>query len=95
MATHLAERGVRVICAGTDTDFRGEPFGPIPALLAIAEKIDKLHAICVRCGNLATRNQRLINGEPAPAEGPTIQVGGLESYEARCRNCFKLRGGKA
>ena len=86
----LADRGVRVIVAGTDMDFRGEPFGPIPQLLAIAEKIDKLHAICVRCGNLATRNQRLINGQPAPAEGPTIQVGGLESYEARCRACHEV-----
>ena len=86
----LANRGARVIIAGTDMDFRGEPFGPIPYLLAIAEKIDKLHAICVRCGNLATRNQRLIDGTPAPAEGPTIQVGGLESYEARCRSCHEV-----
>jgi thymidine kinase len=83
----LANRGVRVIVAGTDMDFRGHPFGPIPDLLAIAEKIDKLHAICVRCGQLASRNQRLIDGEPAPAEGPTIQIGGHESYEARCRSC--------
>ena len=83
----LADRGVRVIAAGTDMDFRGEPFGPIPQLLAIAEVIDKLHAICVQCGQLATRNQRLIDGQPAPAEGPTIQVGGLEAYEARCRGC--------
>jgi thymidine kinase len=83
----LADRGARIIVAGTDMDFRGEPFGPMPQLLAIAEMIDKLHAICVVCGDLATRNQRLINGDPAPAEGPTIQVGGLESYEARCRRC--------
>jgi thymidine kinase len=83
----LADRGVRVIAAGTDMDFRGLPFGPMGALLAVAEKIDKLTAICVRCGELATRNQRLIDGKPAPAEGPTIQVGGLESYEARCRAC--------
>ncbi len=83
----LADRGVRVIISGTDMDFRGEPFGPIPALLAIAEQVDKLHAICVRCGALATRNQRLVDGQPAPAEGPTIQVGGNESYEARCRRC--------
>jgi thymidine kinase len=81
----LADRGIRVIVSGTDMDFRGEPFGPIGPLLAIAEKIDKLHAICVVCGDLATRNQRLIDGKPAPAEGPTIQVGGAESYEARCR----------
>ena len=81
----LADRGIRVIVSGTDMDFRGLPFGPIGPLLAIAEKIDKLHAICVVCGELATRNQRLIDGRPAPAEGPTIQVGGMESYEARCR----------
>lgn len=83
----LADRGVRVIVAGTDMDFRGLPFGPIAHLLAIAERIDKLQAICVICGELATRNQRLINGEPAPAEGPTIHIGGMESYEARCRAC--------
>jgi thymidine kinase len=87
VANGLADRGVRVIAAGTDMDFRGDPFGPIPQLLAIAEVIDKLHAICVQCGQLATRNQRLIDGKPAPAEGPTIQVGGLEAYEARCRRC--------
>jgi thymidine kinase len=86
----LADRGTRVIVAGTDMDFRGEPFGPMPGLLAIAEKVDKLHAICVVCGDLATRNQRLIDGKPAPAEGPTIQVGGAESYEARCRACHEV-----
>jgi len=86
----LADRGVRVIVAGTDMDFRGHPFGPIPKLLAVAELIDKLHAICVVCGDLATRNQRLIDGEPAPAEGPTIQVGGSETYEARCRRCHEV-----
>ena len=75
----LADRGVRVIAAGTDMDFRGRPFGSMGALLAVAEKVDKLHAICVRCGEPATRNQRLVDGRPAPAEGPTIQVGGLES----------------
>jgi thymidine kinase len=86
----LADRGVRVIVAGTDMDFRGEPFGPLPQLLAVAERVVKLHAICVKCGDLATRNQRLIDGEPAPAEGPTIQVGGSESYEARCRSCHDV-----
>jgi len=86
----LADRGVRVIVAGTDMDFRGEPFGPMPALLAVAEQVDKLHAICVVCGDLATRNQRLIDGRPAPAEGPTIQVGGSERYEARCRRCHEV-----
>lgn len=81
----LADRGIRVIISGTDMDFRGRPFGPVGPLLAVAERIDKLHAICVVCGELASRNQRLIDGRPAPAEGPTIQVGGSESYEARCR----------
>jgi len=78
---------MRIIVAGTDMDFRGEPFGPMGLLLARAERIDKLTAICVVCGEPATKNQRLIDGEPAPAEGPTIQVGGAESYEARCRGC--------
>lgn len=86
----LANRGQRVIIAGTDMDFRGEPFGPMAELLAIAERIDKLHAICVICGDLASKNQRLIDGRPAPAEGPTIQVGGSESYEARCRKCHEV-----
>lgn len=90
VANALADAGIRVIMAGTDMDFRGEPFGPVPALLAVAERVDKLQAICVQCGELATRNQRLIDGRPAPAEGPTIQVGGLESYEARCRSCHDV-----
>lgn len=90
VANALADKGIRVIISGTDMDFRGEPFGPVPELLAIAEKVDKLHAICVKCGDLATRNQRLIDGRPAPAEGPTIQVGGSESYEARCRRCHEV-----
>jgi len=90
VANALADRGVRVILAGTDMDFRGRPFGPVGPLLAIAERIDKLHAICVVCGELATRNQRLIDGRPASAEGPTIQVGGSESYEARCRACHEV-----
>jgi thymidine kinase len=90
LATVLADRGARVIVAGTDMDFRGEPFGPMPQLLARAETVDKLHAICVVCGSPATRNQRLVNGEPAPYEAPTIQVGGAESYEARCRRCHQV-----
>ncbi|WP_414681872.1 thymidine kinase [Longimicrobium sp.] len=86
----LADRGVRVIVAGIDMDFRGEPFGPMPRVLTVAETVDKLHAICVLCGNAATRNQRLVDGEPAPYEGPTIQVGGHEAYEARCRGCHEV-----
>lgn len=87
LVTSLAERGRRVILAGIDTDFRGEPFGPMPTLMAIAEVVDKLHAICVLCGNPASRTQRLIDGRPAPYDSPTIMVGGSESYEARCRAC--------
>ena len=90
LATALAEQGVRVIVAGTDTDFRGEPFGPMPHLLAVAEVVDKLHAICVICGNPASRNQRLIEGRPARYDSPVIMVGGQESYEARCRRCHKV-----
>ncbi len=90
LVTSLAGRGRRVIVAGTDTDFRGEPFGPMPSLMAIAEVVDKLHAICVLCGGPASRNQRLIGGQPAPYDSPTIMVGGTESYEARCRMCFSI-----
>lgn len=86
----LADRGARLILAGTDMDFRGEPFGPIPRLLTVAETVDKLHAICVVCGSPATRNQRLVNGAPAPYEAPVIQVGGADSYEARCRRCHEV-----
>ncbi|WBW98475.1 thymidine kinase [Oceanirhabdus sp. W0125-5] len=83
----LAAKGLRVICAGLDMDFKGEPFGPIPRLLAVAEKVDKISAICVVCGNNATRTQRLINGKPARYSDPVVLVGAQESYEARCRNC--------
>ena len=90
LVTSLAARGRRVIIAGTDTDFRGEPFGSMPQLMAIAEVVDKLHAICVLCGGPASRNQRLIGGQPAPYDSPTIMVGSTESYEARCRMCFSI-----
>lgn len=81
----LARRGVRVIVAGLDQDFRGEPFGPMPQLLALAERVDKLHAICATCGNEASRTQRLINGAPAWYDDPIVAVGASEMYEARCR----------
>jgi thymidine kinase len=90
VATTLARRGVRVILAGTDTDFRGEPFGSMGELMAVAELVDKLQAICVVCSDPACRNQRLINGKPARWESPTIMVGGRESYEARCRHCHQV-----
>lgn len=87
IAVDLADRGIRVIAAGLDMDFKGEPFGPTPRLLAIAEFVDKIQAICSVCGQPATRSQRLINGEPAKYDDPIIQIGAIESYEARCRKC--------
>ncbi|HQV69906.1 MAG TPA: thymidine kinase [Thermoflexales bacterium] len=86
----LAEQGKRVICAGLDMDFRGEPFGPMPDLMVRAEEVTKLSAICVRCGAPATRTQRLINGQPAAYDDPIILVGASEAYEARCRECHSV-----
>jgi thymidine kinase len=86
----LAENGKRVICAGLDTDFRGVPFGPIPDLMARAEHVDKLHAICVICGEEASRTQRLVDGEPAAYDDPVVLVGAAEVYEARCRRCHEV-----
>ena len=86
----LADQGKRVIVAGLDMDFRGQPFGPTPMLMAIAEYVDKLQAICIKCGNPANRTQRLVNGKPARASEPTILVGASESYEARCRHCHEV-----
>jgi thymidine kinase len=82
----LASRGIRVIVAGLDTDFRAEPFGFMPQLMSIAEEVTKLHAICVVCGEEACRTQRLVNGRPARYDDPIILVGASEAYEARCRN---------
>ena len=81
----LADRGLRVIAAGLDTDFRGEPFGPMPVLMSLAEHVDKLHAICMVCGEDASRTQRLVNGKPAYYDDPVVIVGAAEMYEARCR----------
>ena len=82
----LANKGVRVIVTGLDQDFRGEPFGPMPLLLAQAEHVHKLHAICMVCGQAASRTQRMIDGRPAFYDEPIVLVGGSESYEARCRD---------
>jgi thymidine kinase len=86
----LAEQGKRVICAGLDMDFRGVPFGPMPDLLARAEEVQKLHAICVICGEEASRTQRLIEGHPAAYDDPVVMVGAAEVYEARCRQCHQV-----
>jgi thymidine kinase len=92
VADKLADQGIRVIVAGLDTDFRGEPFGPMPLLMAQAEQVDKLSAICVVCGAPASRTQRLINGKPARYNDPVILVGASEVYEARCRHCHSVPG---
>ena len=85
LAEELASRGIRVVVAGLDQDFRGEPFGPMPFLMARAERVDKLHAICMVCGDEASRTQRLVNGKPARYDDPVVIVGASELYEARCR----------
>ncbi len=80
--------GKRVIIAGLDLDFRAKPFGFMPQLLALADEVIKLQAVCVKCGKPATRTQRLINGKPAGKNAPLIKIGGLETYQARCLDCF-------
>ena len=88
----LAARGIRVIVAGLDMDFRGEPFGVMPELMSRAEEVTKLHAICVVCGEEACRTQRIVNGEPARYSDPIILVGASERYEARCRSHHLVPG---
>src|SRR3954467_1929770 len=89
-ATELADRGGRGILAGSDADFRGASVASLGELVAVAELVDKLQAICVICGDPACRNQRLIDGKPARYDSPTIMIGGRESYQARCRHCHKV-----
>jgi thymidine kinase len=90
VAQKLAYRGIRVIVAGLDMDFRGQPFGPMPRLLAVAEEVTKLSAVCVICGNPATRSQRTVG--PTGADAPKVAVGAKEMYEARCRFCHEPEG---
>ncbi|MEN8240867.1 MAG: thymidine kinase [Chloroflexota bacterium] len=87
VVNQLAEKGLRVIVGGLDLDFRGEPFGMMPKLISQAEEVDKLHAICMVCGEDASRTQRLVNGKPAHFDDPVVIVGADELYEARCRKC--------
>lgn len=93
VCAELADQGKRVILAGLDMDFRGEPFGPMPLLMAQAEEVEKLHAICMVCGAPATRTQRLINGKPASYDDPIILVGASEAYQARCRKHHEVPKG--
>ena len=95
LSLELADRGVRVVVAGLDQDFRRLPFGPMPALLTHAEFVDKLQAVCHRCGGPATTTQRLVDGLPAPYSGETVVVGAAEQYEARCRGCHEAGVGAA
>lgn len=85
IAQELAAKGIRVLAAGLDMDFKGEPFGPMPVLMSLAEDVAKLHAICMVCGDEASRTQRLVNGQPARYDDPVVIVGASEMYEARCR----------
>jgi thymidine kinase len=87
----LASKGCRVIVCGLDQTYRGEPFRPVPGLTARADYVKKLQAICNKCGQPATKTQRLIDGEPAHVDEPTVVVGADERYEARCRNCHELK----
>ncbi len=89
-AIELADRGVEVVLAGLDQDFRRRPFGPMPALLAIADDVVKLRAICVKCGAPASHTYRSVDGRPARENDPIVLIGATESYEARCRNCYRL-----
>ena len=90
VCNELADRGIRVMAAGLDTDFRGEPFGPMPKLLTQAEFCTKLAAVCNKCGAPGTRTQRIVNGKPASYNEPIVMVGAAESYEARCRHCHEV-----
>lgn len=89
----LADAGKDVIVSGLDMDFRGAPFGAMPALIAVADEVVKLRAICAICGGDAARSQRLINGQPAPASAPIVLIGATEHYEARCRKCHSVPEG--
>ena len=88
---YLADKGIRVIVAGLDKDFRGESFGVMPELLTRAEFVTKLTAVCAKCGAPATRTQRLVDGKPASFEDPVVLIGAVEHYEPRCRHCHEVR----
>ena len=94
LCVRLADKGVNVICAGLDQDFRRRPFGPMPELLCLADEVVKLRAICMKCGRPASHTYRTIDGKPAHVNDPVILIGATEAYEARCRGCYELRGEK-
>ncbi len=90
MISFLVDQGKEVIVSGLDMTYRAEPFGCVPNLMAMADRVIKLDAVCHKCGGVANLTQRLVDGEPASFSGPTIHVGGMESYEARCRSCYQI-----
>lgn len=92
LAVRLADSGRTVILAGLDQDFRRKPFGPMPEILCVADEVVKLRAICMKCGQPASHTYRQVNGRPAHKDDPIVLIGATEAYEARCRNCFELRG---
>lgn len=94
LAVEMADEGRHIILAGLDQDFRRQPFGPMPALLAAADEVVKLRAICMKCGAPASHTYRVIDGRPAHSDDPIILIGATEAYEARCRDCYELRGAK-
>ncbi|MBI1333024.1 MAG: thymidine kinase [Armatimonadetes bacterium] len=94
LCVEMADKGMDVICAGLDQDFRRQPFGPMPFLLAVADEVIKLRAICMKCGATASHTYRMVDGKPAHWDDPIVLIGATESYEARCRNCFEIRKGK-
>jgi len=94
LVTAWADAGKEVIVAGLDQDFRRRPFGPMAELLAVADEVVKLRAICMKCGQTASHTYRMIDGQPAHEDDPVIMIGATETYEARCRRCFALRRGK-
>jgi len=91
LCVELADRGIDVVVAGLDQDFRRRPFGPMAALLCAADEVVKLRAICMQCGEPASHTQRIIEGRPAHVNDPVVLIGATEAYEARCRRCFQLR----
>ena len=94
LCVELADKGVEVIIAGLDQDFRRQPFGPMASLLIAADEVVKLRAICMKCGQTASHTYRMVDGKPARWDDPIVLIGATESYEARCRNCFEIRKSK-
>ena len=92
LCVEMADKGVEVICAGLDQDFRRQPFGPMAELMIAADQVIKLRAICMKCGAPASHTYRMVDGKPVKWDDPIVLIGATESYEARCRNCFEIRG---